>query len=134
MNDGAAVITYNGHGNEQQMATTDLSLADPFYALLHYNDTFWEGLSDWYGEPFLANGSKLPIMLQMTCLTGSFQRPQFYYPQSIDERLMLTPNGGALAVWGSSGSGVSHGHDYLARGFFNQLWSCLLYTSPSPRD
>ena len=123
VNDGAAVITYNGHGNEQQMATTDLSLADPFYALLHYNDTFWEGLSDWYGEPFLANGSKLPIMLQMTCLTGSFQRPQFYYPQSIDERLMLTPNGGALAVWGSSGSGVSHGHDYLARGFFNQLWS-----------
>ena len=25
-------------------------------------------------------------------------------------------------MWGSSGSGVSHGHDYLARGFFNQLF------------
>ena len=122
VNDGAAIITYNGHGNEQQMATTDLSLPDPYYALLHYTDTFWEGLSDWYGEPFLANGSKLPILLQMTCLTGSFQRPNFFHPQSIDERLMLTPNGGALAVWGSSGSGVSHGHDYLARGFFNELW------------
>jgi hypothetical protein len=46
-----------------------------------------------------------------------------YFPHSIDERLVLAPNGGALAVWGSSGSGVSHGHDYLARGFFNQLWS-----------
>ncbi|MEO6063967.1 MAG: C25 family cysteine peptidase, partial [Thermoflexales bacterium] len=44
------------------------------------------------------------------------------FPQTIDERLVLAPNGGALSVWGSSGSGVSHGHDYLARGFFNQLW------------
>ncbi len=123
-NQGAAIVTYNGHGNYQQLAGTDPGAAYPNNALLNYFDPFYDnGPTDPYGGPILSNGNKLPIVMQLTCLTSGFQVPGQYFPQSIDERLVLAPNGGALAVWGSSGSGVSHGHDYLARGFFNQLWS-----------
>ena len=122
-NQGAAIITYNGHGNYQQLAGTDPAAAYPNNALLNYFDPFYDsGPTDPYGGPILTNGTKLPIVMQLTCLTSGFQTPGQYFPQTIDERLVLAPNGGALAVWGSSGSGVSHGHDYLARGFFNQLW------------
>ncbi len=122
-NQGAAIITYNGHGNYQQMAGTDPGAAYPNNALLNYFDPFYDsGPTDPYGGPILSNGNKLPIVMQLTCLTSGFQVPGQYFPQSIDERLVLAPNGGALAVWGSSGSGVSHGHDFLARGFLNQLW------------
>lgn len=125
-NQGAAIITYNGHGNYQQLAGTDPAAAYPNNALLNYFDPFYDnGPTDPYGGPILSNGTKLPIVVQLTCLTSGFQTPGQYFPQTIDERLVLAPNGGALAVWGSSGSGVSHGHDYLARGFFNQLWGAL---------
>lgn len=122
INNGAAIVTYNGHGNYIQLAGTDPGANYPNNALLNYFDPFYENSStDPYGNPVLANGTKLPIMLEMTPLTSGFQTPGQYYPQTIDERLVLAPNGGALAVWGSSGSGVSHGHAYLANGFFSQL-------------
>jgi hypothetical protein len=57
----------------------------------------------------------------MTCLTGAFQTPAFS-GTTVDERLLLHENGGAVAVWGSAGLGVSYGHDALQRGFFTHYW------------
>ena len=54
-------------------------------------------------------------------MTGAFQTPTF--GGTIDERLLLNPNGGAIALWSPAGLGVAHGHDALHRGFLNALWA-----------
>lgn len=107
LNAGPSLVVYSGHSNQFQMAVTDPSVT-PSYLL---------GLFDADG---LTNGGRLPIMLQMTCLTGAFQTPA-NSGTSIDERFLLAPNGGAAAVWGATGLGVSNGHDALQRGFLQAL-------------
>ncbi|MBK9711591.1 MAG: hypothetical protein IPO81_09745 [Kouleothrix sp.] len=106
---GAGLVNYVGHSSPYQWATTDRNLAQPYLL----------GLYDVDG---LANGASQPIVLEMTCLTGAFQTPA-YSGTTIDERLVLQPNGGAIAVWGPTGQGVAHGHDALQRGFYQALWS-----------
>jgi hypothetical protein len=75
-----------------------------------------------YDVDALTNGEKLPIVLEMTCLTSAFQQPA-YSGTTIDERLVLHPNGGAIATWGPTGLGIAHGHDVLQRGFYRALWA-----------
>jgi hypothetical protein len=58
----------------------------------------------------------------MTCLTSQFHKPATS-GTVLDERLLLNPNGGAIAVWGPAGLSVAYGHDFLQRGFFEKLWS-----------
>jgi len=48
----------------------------------------------------LANGTKLPLVVAMTCLNGLFQD---VYTESLAEALILAPQGGAIAVFASSG-------------------------------
>jgi hypothetical protein len=48
----------------------------------------------------LANGSRLPFVVGMTCLNGFFQTP---YVETLSEALLKAANGGAVAVWTSSG-------------------------------
>ena len=69
--------------------------------------------------PGLGNGQKLPVVLEMTCFTGSFQVPGF---STLDEDLVRQPNGGAVAAWGSSGLGIATGHQWLAEGFLNSVY------------
>lgn len=40
---------------------------------------------------------------------------------SLDEALLRHTNGGAAAVWGSTGLGVATGHDALATGYLETL-------------
>jgi hypothetical protein len=47
----------------------------------------------------LTNGTRLPFVVAMTCLTGVFHD---VYTTSVAEGLLFAPNGGAIAVWGSS--------------------------------
>jgi Peptidase family C25 len=108
LNDGAGLVTYVGHSHQWQWAVTDPT-APPSNLL---------GLYDADG---LSNGGRLPILLEMTCLTSAFQTPA-YSGTTIDERLLLSANGGAVAVWGPTGLGVAHGHDALQRGFYTALW------------
>ncbi len=108
LNAGAAVTTYTGHANTAQLAVTDLA-ADDWY-LLGYDD-----------PAALSNSGRTGVLLEMTCLTSAFQLPE---PEpSIDERLVLNPRGGMVAVWGPTGLGVTTGHDALQRGFFRALWA-----------
>ncbi len=111
---GAGLVNYVGHGNQFQWAVTGPPLQsgepDNEQFLLNSNDA---------GN--LTNSNKLAIVLEMTCLTSSFQVPA-YSGTSIGERFVVNPNGGAAAVWGPTGYGVEHGHDALQSGFYGALW------------
>lgn len=80
LNSGALLVNYDGHGAEQQWSFGDL-----------FNTTDAAALN---------NGGRLPVYLLMDCLNGFFQD---VYEQSLAESLILAPNGGAVAVWASSG-------------------------------
>lgn len=107
-NAGASVLTFIGHSHHWQWASTDLQAEHPYLV----------GLLD-AGK--LTNGERLPIVLAMTCLSSAFQTPA-YGGTTIDERLVLNRQGGAIAVWGPTGLGVAYGHDRLQHGFSTALW------------
>ena len=80
LNSGALVVDYIGHGSEEQWS---------------FEDLFDEG-----SVASLTNGDRLPVYVLMDCLNGFFQD---VYATSLSTTLMVAPNGGAVAVWASSG-------------------------------
>jgi hypothetical protein len=80
LNSGALLVNYTGHGAEEQWSFSDL-----------FDNTTAAGLT---------NGDRLPFFLLMDCLNGFFQD---VYAESLAQSLMFAPNGGAVAVWASSG-------------------------------
>mgnify|MGYP001026069641 CR=1 FL=1 len=114
---GAAFVTYTGHAYQTQWGTTQLG-SSPSTML------------DLYDADDLTNGYKLPVVLELACLTSAFHLPLFSQT-SIDERLMLNPQGGALATWGSSGQGIAHGHEMLQKGFFEAYWKSVEAGKPA---
>jgi hypothetical protein len=106
LSQGHAIVAYVGHSHYWQWATTDLSQSPSYLMNLYDIDS-------------LTNEGKLSIVLQMTCLTGSFHVPSAQ-GTSFDERLMLQ-KGGAVATWGSSGMAVLVGHDKLMEGYMSRL-------------
>jgi uncharacterized repeat protein (TIGR01451 family) len=80
LNAGSLIVNYNGHGSTEQWSFVDL-----------LDDTAAASLS---------NGQRLPVYLLMDCLNGFFDD---VYTQSLAESLLLSPNGGGVAVWASSG-------------------------------
>lgn len=109
LNAGAGLVNYVGHSHTWQWAVTDPAVTPAYLLGLYDVDT-------------LTNGDRLPIVLEMTCLTSAFQQPA-YSGTTIDERLVVHPTGGAIATWGPTGLGIAHGHDALQRGFYRALWS-----------
>lgn len=109
-NEGATFIAYSGHGLHQQWASISKTKDDKTY-LMNSSDI-----------AAMTNRDRLPIVLEMACLTGAFQTPT-QEGGTIDEQLLLAPNGGAVAVWASSGWGVLYIHDILLKGFFEKYWS-----------
>lgn len=104
---GAGLLIYTGHGLQFQWAVT----SPPANVLLFVDDA-----------PFIQSGGRYPIVLSMTCLSSAFQQPALR-GTTIDEALLLSAQGGAIAVWGSTGLGVVFGHDALERGFVTALWA-----------
>jgi len=80
MNSGQVLVNFLGHGSVEQW-----SLAGFF------SDSNATGLT---------NGGNLPFVVSMDCLSGFFQD---VYTTSLAESLLLAPDGGAVAVWASSG-------------------------------
>jgi len=80
LNSGSLLVNYTGHGSEEQWSFSDF-----------LDDTSASGLS---------NGDRLPVYLLMDCLNGFFHD---VYATSLSTSLLLAPNGGAVAVWASSG-------------------------------
>ncbi|GJM41350.1 MAG: hypothetical protein DHS20C20_16320 [Ardenticatenaceae bacterium] len=95
---GQGVMVYTGHASIHQWG------AERFF---HLDDV-----------TNLQNGSRLPVLLQMTCFTGSFAQP---FWDTLDESLLRHPDGGVVAVWGATGLGVGTGHDALAGGFLQAV-------------
>ena len=98
-NAGTGLIMFNGHASIHQWA------AEQF---IHIDDI-----------PALENGARLPVVLELTCFTGSFQVPAF---PTLDEALLRSTEGGAVAVWGPTGLGVATGHEFLAQGFYENIF------------
>jgi signal peptidase I len=80
INSGQLLVNYNGHGSVQIWSGSDL-----------FDDT---------AASSLTNGNRLPVFVIMNCLNGFFHD---VYTESLAESLMLARNGGAVAVWASSG-------------------------------
>lgn len=95
---GALIVQYTGHSSWQQWATEKfLSLED---------------------LPTLRNDRRWPIVLEMTCFTGAFHRPD----PTLDEGLLTQNGGGVVAAWGPTGLGVGTGHSSLDDGFFRAVF------------
>jgi hypothetical protein len=97
-NKGAFLIQFTGHASWQQWAAERFFHLDDLYAL--HNDR------------------RLPVVVEMTCFTGAFQRPE----PTLDEALVTLAGDGAAAAWGATGLGVSTGHAYLSEGFFRTVF------------
>jgi hypothetical protein len=98
-NNGASLIMFTGHASWHQW---------DFDRLFHSDDVAG-----------LTNGGWLPVGLEMTCFTGSFQIPN---SETLDEALVRHAGGGAVAVWGATGLGLSSGHENLADGFLSTIY------------
>jgi autotransporter-associated beta strand protein len=80
INAGPLLVNYAGHGSSDVWTGAKLLSASDAVAL--------------------TNGNRLPLFVIMTCLNGRFQDP---FRESLAEALMRADNGGAVAVWASSG-------------------------------
>jgi len=79
INLGQLLVNYNGHGSVEVWGNNLL------------NDT---------AAASLTNGNRLPVFVMMNCLNGFFHD---VFTQSLAEALLVSKNGGAVAVWASSG-------------------------------
>jgi uncharacterized repeat protein (TIGR01451 family) len=80
LNAGPLLVNYSGHGSVEQWSFADFL--------------------DNNSASGLTNGNHLSVYLLMDCLNGFFHD---VYSTSLAETLLLAPNGGAAAVWASSG-------------------------------
>jgi hypothetical protein len=85
------------------------------------------GMIEWRGNLFtgddaeaLANGGRLPFYISMTCLNGFFQAP---YGDTLAESLLKAENGGAVAVWASSGMTEPAGQSVMNQELVRQLFN-----------
>ena len=79
LDQGALLVNYLGHGSEEVWGV-DLLRSDECETL--------------------ANGPHLPFVIAMTCLNGHFHD---VYTESLAEAFLKAKQGGAVAVWASSG-------------------------------
>ncbi len=98
-NRGALLVQFTGHSSWQQWA------AERFF---HLDDLL-----------ALHNDRRQPVVVEMTCFTGAFQRPE----PTLDENLVTLSGGGAVAAWGPTGLGVGPGHAHLSDGFFHAVFA-----------
>ncbi len=106
--DGAGLVVYSGHGLVDRWASTSPAAEGQSW-LLH---------ADEVGT--LTNKQRLPVVIELACLTGSFQTG-IGSQQSIDERLVTAPNGGAVAVIGFSGWSVAYVNEIVLHGMLKSL-------------
>jgi hypothetical protein len=98
LNPGRLFVQYVGHGRTTSWGAENLLRRSDVLAL--------------------ANGGRLPVLLDMTCLTGYFNDPVV---DSISETMVAMPAGGAIAAFSPTGFGVATGHDVMNRAFVDGL-------------
>ena len=100
VNSGQLLVNYLGHGSVEVWGNGDL-LADADAATM-------------------TNGNRLPVFLIMDCLNGFFHD---VYTTSLAESLMMARNGGAVAVWSSSGLNDAQPQSALDKEVVRQMFS-----------
>lgn len=108
-NSGRLIVNYVGHGFVNYWAG---DTAEPVYTPVFQTTDVAS----------LANGSKNPMMLEMTCYTGYFHSIKSIHT-SLAEANVRVSGKGALASWSATGLGVATGHDFLHRGFYQSVMS-----------
>lgn len=100
LNSGRYFVNYAGHGSAGVWAASSFfSKAD---------------------ATALTNGDKLSVFTLLTCLNGSFTHPIVGF-ESLAEVLLKAPNGGAAAVWASTGETTPDIQEIMATRFYQQL-------------
>ncbi len=97
LNQGKYIVNYSGHGSTGAWQSLFLGPADP---------------------PLLTNAPNYTVFTLLTCLNGYFLRSD---ADSLSELLIKSPNGGAAAVWASTGETTPDVQEVMATRFFNQL-------------
>lgn len=99
-NDGASIINYIGHGGGGRWASS---------RMLDFKDP----------EQNLTNISQLPLVISMTCYTGSFDGDK----NSLAEELLRSENGGAIAIIGATSIGLLDGDYFLNAEIFDVIFN-----------
>lgn len=99
INRGQKIVNYTGHGNVDQWRANLLTNADA-------------GL--------LTNQNRLALFVMMTCLNGYSDDPAL---SSLAKALMKSANGGAVAVWASSGTTMPDEQVLMNQEFYRQLFA-----------
>lgn len=103
LNQGQLLVNYIGHGSVEQWSFSDLF--------------------DGADAASLQNGNALPVFILMDCLNGFFQDIS---TTSLAESLLLSPKGGAVAVWASAGF-----TDAAPQAGMNRALAQILVANPS---
>ncbi|HQW36014.1 MAG TPA: C25 family cysteine peptidase [Thermoflexales bacterium] len=117
--EGSLVSLYSGHGSYQSTALLGGSSS------FMINVTVTAGIAQSQNDVLsMDNGLKLPVVLEMACYTSKYQESTpVNKDHALDEQLLLSGKGGAIATWGSTGESIATGHDALTHGFLASLWS-----------
>jgi hypothetical protein len=100
INTGPQVVSFFGHGNVDTWTGA--------------------GLLTSADAARLQNREDLSLFVMMTCLNGYFQDPNF---DSLAEALLKAPDGGAVAVWASSGMNLPDAQAAMDRAFIQAIYS-----------
>jgi hypothetical protein len=100
INNGQLLVNYLGHGSVEVWGNGSLLSGSDAAAF--------------------TNGNRLPVFLIMDCLNGYFHD---VYTTSMAESLLLAPNGGAVAVWSSSGLNDATPQGQLDKQLVQRLFS-----------
>lgn len=103
-NKGTSVMAYFGHSSVHQWGGKS-----PNELFFHLDNV-----------ANLQNGLKLPILLELTCYTSQFQMPHL---DALDEAMVRSAAGGAIATFGSAGPGFTGSHIILGKGFIKAMQS-----------
>jgi uncharacterized repeat protein (TIGR01451 family) len=99
LNNGSLLATYVGHASTEIWSESVFSSSDAMA---------------------LTNGSRLPVVAMLNCLNGYFHD---IFSESLAEALMKAPNGGAVAVWASSGLTLPDQQALMGSQLFTQLFN-----------
>lgn len=121
---GTSVVELNRDGTNDTVVHSELLTAiNSGQRLVSYSGHGSTGI--WRGNIFtrfdaeaLTNGGRLPIFLTMTCLNGFSHHVS---TDSISEALLKNANGGAVAVWASSGTTLPDSYEAITREIHTSL-------------
>lgn len=97
LNAGKYAVNYSGHGSTGAWQSNFLTLGD---------------------ATALTNAPNYSIFTLLTCFNGYFLRTNF---DGLGEALLKSPNGGAVAVWASTGETTPDVQEVMASRFYNQI-------------